>query len=249
MCPISPKASPTNAGSDPDCDPAVDDDHLISLSALQHYLFCPRQCALIHIDGLWAENRLTAEGKHLHERADTPGASSRTPDNKSSSGVRVVRAMPLLCKRLGIVGKADCVEFKIDEFGQSIAPPRPVEYKRGSPKRGDADRVQLCAQALCLEEMMGCEIHEGELFYHKIRRRLHVPIDDKLRQRTEDAINQVRLLIETNTTPRVEFGPKCKNCSLLNLCLPKGTNSTKNPKLYLSRALAKALEKPREADP
>jgi CRISPR-associated exonuclease Cas4 len=245
MCPISPRASLTNGGSEP----VVDDDHLISLSALQHYLFCPRQCALIHIDGLWAENRLTTEGMHLHQRVDSPGATSRRPREEPLRGVRVVRAMPLLCKRLGIIGKADCVEFKTDEPDQAIGPPRPIEHKRGRPKRGDADKVQLCAQALCLEEMCGCDIPEGELFYHAVRRRLRVPFDDALRQRTEQAIVEIRILIETNITLRVEFGPKCKNCSLLNLCLPKGTNSTKNPKLYLSRALAKALEEPKENNP
>jgi len=225
----------------------MDDDHLISLSALQHYLYCPRQCALIHIDGLWAENRLTTEGMHLHQRVDTPGETSRMPHEEPSSGIRVVHAMPLLCKRLGIVGKADCVEFRIDESGQRIGPPRPVEYKHGRPKRGDADKVQLCAQALCLEEMIHCEINEGEMFYHAVRRRISVPFDDALRLRTERTIEQVRILIETNTTPRVGFGPKCRNCSLLNLCLPRGTNSTRNPKVYLSRALAKALEQPDES--
>ncbi len=227
----------------------MDDDCFIPLSALQHYLFCPRQCALIHIDGLWEENQLTAEGKHLHQRTDTPGSTSRMSDEETSPGIRVVRALPLRCQRLGIMGKADCVEFRIDATGASVGPPRPVEYKRGRPKRNNADKVQLCAQALCLEEMCGSEVPEGDLFYHTIRRRVCVRFDRVLRRSTERTIAQVRQLIETNTTPRAEYGSKCKRCSLLNICLPKGTDSSKNPKLYLSRALSKALEDSKEIHP
>ena len=223
-------------------------DRLIPLSALQHHLFCPRQCALIHIDGLWAENQLTVEGKHLHERADVPGSNSKMPSHDSALGTRVVRAMPLLSERLGLIGKADCVEFPIDHIGEVCGPPCPVEYKRGKPKRSDADKVQLCAQALCLEEMTDTTIAEGALFYHTIRRRVQVPIDQSLRLSTIETITNIRSMIESNTTPKAVYSRKCVNCSLLNLCLPKGTQPAKNPRLYFSRALSRSLDSSNEAN-
>ena len=144
----------------------------IALSALQHFLFCPRQCALIHVERQWAENRFTAEGRVLHERADLGGSSSR-------SGVRTVRSMPLRCRRLGIGGVADVVE--LHDGGRR---PYPVEYKRGRPKAHRADEVQLCAQAVCLEEMSGTTIPEGALFYGQTRRRVVVRFDKALRALT-----------------------------------------------------------------
>ncbi len=220
----------------------------IPISALQHYLFCPRQCALIHVDGLWAENRLTAHGRLLHERVDTPGGRLRRPRDpdeeavvRTPAGKRIVRALPLLSERLGLTGKADTVEFPIAPDGSAAGPPRPVEHKRGRPKRIDADRAQLCAQALCLEEMLGVAVPEGELFYHAARRRERVAFDDALRRRTIDTIAAVRGLIERNAVPRADRAPKCRNCSLRNLCLPEGTGPARSPSLYLSRALAAVL--------
>src|SRR5690606_1842261 len=134
---------------------AMDDEYLIPLSALQHYLYCPRQCALIHLEQQWAENRHTAEGRLLHQRADTPRSEIRR-------GVRTVTAMPLLAPELGITGKADVVEFHADSAGERVFP---VEYKRGRPKVHRADEVQLCAQALCLEAMLGKRVEAGALFY------------------------------------------------------------------------------------
>lgn len=227
-----------------------DDDALIPISALQHYLFCPRQCALIHIDGLWAENRLTSQGSLLHERVDRPthrtvkGAGRRgghTSGMDPPAGVRVVRAMPLVARVLGLVGKADTVEFDIDQAGRITGPPRPVEHKRGRPKRINADRVQLCAQAMCLEEMLGLDIPTGALFYHAIRRREAVTLDKALRALTRRTIDAVRDLIERNCTPRVARQRKCGNCSLLNLCLPGGTEPTRSPERYLSRSLTASL--------
>ncbi len=136
-------------------------DDLIPLSALQHYLYCPRQCALIHVERLWAENRQTAEGRLLHDRADKPQIERR-------HGVRTITAMPLSSAELGITGVADVVESRTDEGGER---PFPVEYKRGRPKAHRADEVQLCAQALCLEAMFGCKVEEGALFYGQTRRR------------------------------------------------------------------------------
>ncbi len=242
---------------DPD---AMDDSDLIPISAIQHYRYCPKQCALIHIDGLWAENRFTAEGQQLHQRVDTPGSRTRTPtdvgDNEHpvdgcdaslcpSAGragvVRVVRSMPLRSAAFGIVGKADCVEIRTDEFGKLISAPKPVEYKRGRPKQDNTDAVQLCAQALCLEEMTGWTIESGALFYHTTRKRQETLFDTTLRLETADTIKQIRSMIRANRTPVAAFGPKCRNCSLRDFCLPKGTDRSKNPGLYLKRAIRVAL--------
>lgn len=205
------------------------DDELIPISALQHLLFCERQCALIHVDHLWSENRLTTEGKLLHERVDTPG-------HRYQRGVKVVRALPLVSLVHGLTGKADTVEFV---HGR---PPRPVEHKRGSAKRIDADRVQLCAQALCLEEMLGLAIPEGDLFYNRTRRRETVLFDDKIRARTIAAAARVRELIVLNIIPRARFEKsKCARCSLLNLCLPDATAETRSASGYLKRAVTKSI--------
>ncbi len=130
------------------------DDDFIPLSSLQHYLYCPRQCALIHVERLWAENRQTAEGRILHDRSDQPMVEQR-------HGVRTVTAMPLAAPELGVVGIADVVEFHNEQAGEV---PYPVEYKRGRPKAHRADEVQLCAQALCLEAMFSRPVPEGALF-------------------------------------------------------------------------------------
>ncbi len=239
---------------------AVDDSDLIPISAIQHYRYCPKQCALIHIDGLWAENRFTAEGQQLHERVDTPGSRTRAPGDVGerehpvdgrdapfapsvgrAAVVRVVRSMPLRSAALGIVGKADCVELQTDARGQLVAAPKPIEYKRGKPKRDNTDAVQLCAQALCLEEMTGWTIDSGALFYHSIRKRQDIVFDATLRRETTDTIEQIRSMIEANRTPVAVFGPKCRNCSLRDFCLPKGTDQSRNPGLYLKRALRVAL--------
>ncbi len=223
------------------------DEELIPISALQHHLFCPRQCALIHVDGLWAENQLTAHGKVLHERSDTPGsqqrrASSRPSDTPQSEqdAKRIVRAMPLVSRRLGLTGKADQVEI-IGAEGD-LPQIRPVEHKRGKPKRLDHDRVQLAAQAMCLEEMFGVTIPEGDLFYHAVRRRETVPITDRLRSTVQRITDEIRRNIAQNLTPRADRKPKCRNCSLLNLCLPDGTAPTRDPSRYMARSLGISLK-------
>src|SRR3989337_821592 len=139
-------------------------DDLIMLSALQHYVFCPRQCALIHIEQLWAENVLTAEGRIMHDKVDTANRESR-------GNIRIEYGVPMRSLRLGLIGKADVVEFHKD--GDRWIP-FPVEYKRGKPKPGNCDKVQLCAQAICLEEMLSVRIPKGALFYGKTKRRLDV---------------------------------------------------------------------------
>lgn len=206
------------------------DEELIPLSALQHHLFCPRQCALIHVDGLWSENRLTAEGSLLHARSDTPGARARLA---TDGRVRSVRAVPLVNRRLGLTGKADVVEFPMDSHGVPAGPPRPIEHKRGVPKRLDHDRVQVAAQALCLEEMLGVPVPEGELFYHAVRRREIVAIDDALRTLVVRTIAEIRSNLQTNTVPLAKKQPKCRSCSLLHLCMPGGTGPGRDPSRYL----------------
>ena len=152
-----------------------EDSDLVPLSALQHYLFCPRQCALIHVERLWAENVLTAEGRILHEQSDKPGQASRGER-------RIVQSMPIRSRALGIAGVADVVE--LTRAGKRWRP-YPIEYKRGRPKAHRADEVQLCAQALCLEEMFSTPVPEGALFYGKTRRRQAVAFDDELRALTQ----------------------------------------------------------------
>ncbi len=185
----------------------------VPISALQHHVVCPRQCALIHLERQWAENRFTAEGRVLHEGVDRATASGR-------NGIRRVTALPLRCYRLGLTGQADAVDFLPDPAG---GPPRPhpVEFKRGRPKKGDEDRIQLCAQALCLEEMLGRSVPDGALFYGQRKRRLSVTFNESLRQRTEAIAAAVHALFLTGRTPPPPREAPCDACSLQHLCLPK----------------------------
>jgi CRISPR-associated exonuclease Cas4 len=189
-------------------------DETIALSALQHYLFCPRQCALIHVEQIWSENVYTAEGRVLHEQADKPGAENRR-------GVRTVTAMPLSNAALGISGVADVVEFHQPE-GERIERVYPVEYKRGKPKAHRADEVQLCAQALCLEFMLKQSIDEGALFYGRTRRRRVVPIDAELRALTISTIEAVHAMMRDGRTPAASYeASRCDSCSLIDDCRPQ----------------------------
>ena len=184
------------------------ESELLPISALQHLLYCERQCALIHVERLWAENRFTAEGNILHKKAHG-GKSTKRPES------RTLRALPLRSFELGLCGVADVVQQKPGE------PALPVEYKRGRPKKNDCDRVQLCAQVLCLEEMTHQTIPRGELFYGKTRRRVVVEMTQELRDVTTQAAHRLRLLVESRRTPPAIFGPKCDRCSLQALCLPR----------------------------
>jgi len=202
-------------------------DDLIQLSSLQHFVFCPRQCALIHIEQLWDENLFTAEGRIMHERVDQSNRESR-------GNIRIDYGVPIRSLRLGIVGKADVVEFH--RHGEKWMP-FPVEYKRGKPKIDNCDRVQLCAQAICLEEMLDVEIREGSLFYGQTRRREDVVFDSALRQETEDIARRVHELIESGITPKAEYSKKCEQCSLLELCMPKTCGKAKSVSRYLLTAV------------
>ncbi|MFA7382273.1 MAG: CRISPR-associated protein Cas4 [Desulfurivibrionaceae bacterium] len=207
------------------------EDDLLPLSALQHLLFCARQCALIHIEQVWSENLFTAQGRIMHERVDSGVAQSR-------NDVRSESAVPLRSLRLGLSGKADVVEYHRGDAGSWR--PYPVEYKRGRAKAANWDRVQLCAQAVCLEEMLHCSVPEGALFYGKNRRRQVVHFDDGLRRETKEAAEQLHALIRSGITPPARYEKKCESCSLINLCMPKVAGAGKNVGRYLSRMLAEA---------
>lgn len=206
------------------------DDDLVPLSALQHWLVCPRQCALIHLEGQWEDNRLTAEGNVLHTAVDTPQRETR-------DGMRRATGLLLRSRRLGLSGRADAVEFHPGPDGTEI--PFPVEHKRGHAKQSDWDRVQLCAQALCLEEMLGVQVPEGALFYAQTRRREVVPLDRSLRGRTEEAAAGVAAMMRTGLTPPPVPVPACRGCSLRDLCLPEsGLGRSVNQ--WLTRRLAES---------
>jgi CRISPR-associated exonuclease Cas4 len=215
------------------------EDDFIQLSALQHLLFCERQCALIHIEQIWVENLFTAQGRIMHERVDTGNRESR-------GSIRIEYGMPLRSLRLGLSGKADVVEFHLSSDGllsgsKSKAEwrPFPVEYKRGKPKKDNCDKVQLCAQALCLEEMLNIEIPEGALFYGKTRRRQDVVFDKALRLETEKAAKRAHELIKAGKTPKPIYTKKCDSCSFVRLCLPKTIEKSRSVDSYLKKAIQK----------
>lgn len=190
--------------------PAVaKESELVPISALMHMLYCPRRCALIHTERQWSENRLTAEGRILHERVDAGGRERR-------ANVTIERSVPLRSLRLGVSGVADVVEIHEGER------PYPVEYKRGRPNDHRADEVQLCAQAICLEEMLSRPVPEGALFYGRNRRRKVVPFDAGLRALTERVATETRRLLDAGETPSPEFeARKCNACSLKEVCQPQ----------------------------
>ena len=184
----------------------------IPLSALQHAVYCMRQAALIHLERLWAENRLTAEGQILH-------LASSVPRTRWTRSLRRVTALPIASRRLGIAGVADLVEFVPGPDGER---PFPIEIKRGKPKLHRADEVQLCAQALCLEEMFGRPVTGGALFYGETRRRAEVHFDADLRCETEATIARLAEVFRSEETPPAVYTARlCRACSLVDLCRPK----------------------------
>jgi len=225
------------------------EDDLLPISALQHLAFCERQWGLIYLENIWAENRLTAEGRNLHEHADLPDTESRT-------NLRIARGLRLRSLRYGLTGIADVVEFHLisddepvpagsglGEVGirldgipgcwQSI----PVEYKRGRPKPNRCDEVQLCAQVLCLEEMLNIDIALGKIFYGQPRRRQDVAIDSALREETFELLSKLHKLSRAGKTPLAKYHKKCDSCSIESYCLPKISGSRCAQK-YLARTFA-----------
>ena len=206
-------------------------EDLIQLSALQHMVFCPRQCALIHVEQTWTESGRTAEGRIMHERVHDESRESR-------GDVRIEYGVALRSLRLGLIGKADVVEFHRRPDGFWL--PSPVEYKRGKPKANDCDKVQLCAQALCLEEMLSVTILAGALFYGQTRHRLDVVFDEALRRETEETARRVHDLIASGRTPPPVYAKRCENCSLMAECLPKTIQKRRSVKSYLTRILGES---------
>jgi len=223
------------------------EEDLLPISALQHLAFCERQWALIHLEGLWSENVLTAEGRHLHARADQPSTEVR-------GNIRTARGLRLRSLRLGLSGIADVVEFH--RLAKSENPPAgtslpgvsglwrpfPVEYKRGKPKAEPCDEIQLCAQALCLEEMLNCAVPSGALFYGKHQKRYDRNFDEALRTLTESWIDKLHDRTRDRETPAPVYEKKCDNCSLFGLCLPKILHSSHSAARYCENSVRDNLK-------
>jgi len=219
------------------------EDDLVPISALQHYVFCRRQCALIHIEQIWDENRLTAEGRIMHDRV-------HDQDTESRGDCRIVRGLRLRSFSLGLVGMADVVEFhkrsaetaESDSFGEvpglrGVWRAVPVEYKRGKPKADHSDEVQLCAQALCLEEMLEISIREGFLFYGAVKRRHPVEFSQALRDETKTLAYEIREFLEKGITPPAVYAKRCESCSILDLCIPESAGAGKKVDQYILGSL------------
>lgn len=224
-----------------------EEEELLPISALQHLVFCERQWALIHLERLWEENVLTTEGKHLHNRVDSAETEVR-------GSIRIARGLPLRSLRLGLSGKADVVEFRqVSEASNTecagvslndaagLWQPNPVEYKRGKPKRDFSDKVQICAQAFCIEEMIKAYVPSGVLYYGTSRKRHEVLFDNELRHKTEALCSHLHELTKKGKTPIAKYGKKCKSCSLLNLCMPK-TLGRKKVERYLASVISENTE-------
>jgi CRISPR-associated exonuclease Cas4 len=182
------------------------------ISALNQYVFCPRRCALMHVEGIWSDNEHTIIGSLLHDHADAPGY-------ETGDGVTILRALPLHSARYGLAGKADIVEMRDGE-------PVPVEYKKGKRRKFDNDDVQLCAQAFCLEEMFGAEVPLGYIYHAASRRRREVIFDWRLRAETIRTIEAVRQMLAEGCVPPAELKPRCDGCSLRATCMPELTGGT-----------------------
>jgi CRISPR-associated exonuclease Cas4 len=197
--------------------PKKDVDHEpIAISALQHWLYCPRQCALIHLDQVFSENVYTLRGQAVHSTVDTPGFETR-------QGLRVERALPIWSDKLGLIGKADVVEFQPD------GAPYPVEYKHGSkrkaPRIAECDDIQLAAQAMCLEEMTGRYVAEGAIFYASSKRRRVVTVDERLRAQVVETVVAIREMLQSKRLPPAVNDERCRACSLVEQCQPRAMYS------------------------
>lgn len=218
------------------------DEELIPLSRLQHLQFCPRQFALIHLEDIWDENVLTAQGRILHENADDPLFTEKRND------LIITRSVPLVSYALGLSGKADVIEFHQDKDGVALPNrkglwhPIPVEYKRGKQKAGIEDEVQLCAQALCLIEMLGVAIPEGYIFYWETRTRSKVIFSDALKDTVRDLCDKAYYILETGKLPNPDRPiERCKRCSLIDSCVPE-SKTRKSALAYIKHQLEELNE-------
>lgn len=212
------------------------EEDFLQLSGLQHFAFCRRQWALIHIENQWAENERTVDGVLMHEKA-------HDREFEESRGDRLIkRGVSVYCAELGISGQCDVLEYYQSDTGiplngkEGLWQPYPVEYKRGSPKENSADALQLCAQAMCLETMLCCDIPEGALYYGEIRRREYVRLDQELRDQVREMLIQMHSLYKRGYTPKVKPTKSCNACSLRELCLPKLLKS-RSVSAYLKAAM------------
>ena len=217
----------------------IPEEEYLQLSGLQHFAFCRRQWALIHLENQWQENLRTVEGDLFHRRAHDEQQRERRGD------ALILRGLPVVSRSLGLSGKCDVVEFHIDPAGvplpgeEGLWRPFPVEYKKGAPKANQADELQLCAQALCLEEMLCCPVPEGALFYGETRRRTAVLFSEDLRERVKGMLAEMRQLYRRGHTPRVRRSKSCNACSLKELCLP-GLERRGSVAQYLRNAMEEA---------
>lgn len=228
-----------------------DEDELLPISALQHLAFCERQWGLMFLENVWDDNVLTVKGRNLHERVDESGTEVR-------GKLRIARGLILRSLRLGLIGRADVVEFHLLYENQihdkedspdlngvclpgvpGLWRPFLVEYKRGKPKANRCDEIQLCAQALCLEEMLNTEVKSGALFYGQPWKRYPVTMDHHLRSETERLASRLHELSETRITPHARYEKKCRSCSLVNYCLPKLADKRRSAQKFLQLAVSK----------
>lgn len=200
------------------------EEDFLMLSGIQHFQFCKRQWALIHIEQQWEENVRTVQGRHLHEKADNPFVREKR-NNKL-----IVRGMPVKSNELKITGICDVVEFVKHQQGieldgvEGFYLPYPIEYKRGKPKTNDSDVLQLAAQAMCLEEMLVCEVHTGYLFYNEIKQRVTIDLTLETKDKVRKIVSEMQTYYNRRHTPKVKTGSFCNSCSLSSICLPKLMN-------------------------
>lgn len=216
---------------------AYNESDYLPLSGLQHFSFCRRQWALIHVEELWKENLRTVEGHILHERAHDISLRERRGD------VVTVRGANVFSSSMGVSGQCDVLEYHRDPIHgvpvsgmEGLWVPYPVEYKRGAPKESHADLLQLCGQAMCLEEMLCCDVPEGALFYGETRRRLLVTFSQELRREVREDLEEMHYLYQRGHTPKVRPSKSCNACSLKELCLP-GLTRTPSASAYLAKAM------------
>lgn len=209
----------------------------LPISALQHLVYCERQCALIHVEGVWVENEYTARGRGFHRRAHY-GKTEVRGSTVISFGMNVA------CPSLGVTGITDCVELTYSDRTLSIlVSAEPIEYKSGAPKRGAADTVQLCAQAMALESMLGIPVDRGALYYGASRGRTRVQIDEELRRRTTEAAERLHDLVRTGQTPMARYARgKCGKCSLFDICRPDTVSRTRRASRYTNRYIGDCEE-------
>lgn len=207
----------------------MQEEDYLPIAYLNDLLFCERRAAMHLIEGIWKDNQYTTEGLFAHKRVDIP-------KNVMRADQRNVTSMWLVSHRLGLIGKGDLIEFRLNEAGEQV--PFPVDFKRGKKRRWDNNEVQLCAQGICLEEMTGVSVPRGAIFHIKSQRREEIEFDLSLRAKTEEAALRLQELVQSSQTPKAKWHPKCKGCSLLEWCMPKSLKPRTTAGKYLLSILA-----------